>query len=119
MKILLSILIVSLLILAGCGTGKSASTELQSFAKCISDSGATMFGAYWCPHCQNQKKEFGGAWDQINYVECSLPGGQAQTEICVQAKIESYPTWEFSDGSRTTGEMSFGQLAAKTGCKLP
>lgn len=117
MKILWIILILVVFLLAGCSS--KPAPELLNFTQCLSESGAVMFGAYWCPHCQEQKKEFGSAWSNVNYVECSLPGGKGQTEICVQAKIESYPTWEFKDGSRLTGKQSFGQLAAKTGCKLP
>ena len=77
-----------------------------------------MFGAYWCSHCQQQKKLFGSAWDQVDYIECSLPGGQAQTEVCIQAKIQSYPTWEFAPNDRLTGKLSLEQLSAKSGCPL-
>lgn len=117
MKVFLVFLSFMMILLAGCSS--KSSPELIGFTKCLTDSGAVMFGAYWCPHCQEQKREFGGAWSNINYVECSLPGGNGQTEVCIQAKIESYPTWEFKDGSRLTGKQSFGQLAARSGCKLP
>jgi hypothetical protein len=26
--------------------------NLDDFAKCIKDSGAMFYGAFWCPHCQ-------------------------------------------------------------------
>ena len=39
--------------------------------------------------------------------------------ICQEKNIESYPTWEFNDGSRLDGEISLTQLAEKTGCPLP
>jgi hypothetical protein len=116
---LITILIVAMLILTACSGVKEASPELINFAKCITESGTVMYGAYWCPHCINQKKGFGSAWEEINYVECSLPGNKGQTEICIQADIKSYPTWEFSPGDRLTGELPFEQLAAKTGCALP
>ena len=116
-KILLLFTLTSLFMLSGCSP--KASPEEIAFAKCITDEGAVMFGAYWCSHCKSQKKAFGESFSEINYIECSLPGGEGQTEICNQAKIESYPTWEFADGSRVNGEMSFGQLSAKTACKLP
>ncbi|HLC51940.1 MAG TPA: hypothetical protein VJI98_01710 [Candidatus Nanoarchaeia archaeon] len=117
MKLMITVLIFVVLLIAGCSS-KATPEELE-FATCLSDNDAIMFGAYWCPHCQEQKRQFGGAWENINYIECSLPNGQGQTEVCNLAKIESYPTWEFKDGSRLVGVQSFGQLAAKTDCKLP
>ena len=121
MKTLKYVMIITLtvLIIFLFGCSQQATPEEIAFAKCITDEGAIMFGAYWCSHCKSQKDLFGKSFDEINYVECSLPGGDGQTEIGVQAKIQSYPTWEFADGSRITGEMTFGQLAAKTACKLP
>jgi hypothetical protein len=40
-------------------------------------------------------------------------------QICKDKKIESYPTWEFADGSRLNGEITLQQLADKTSCLLP
>ena len=77
-----------------------------------------MYGAYWCPHCINQKKSFGDSWKYVNYIECSLPGGQGQTEICQQAGITGYPTWEFQDGSRLSGEVPFPVLMQRSGCSF-
>lgn len=97
----------------------TGSPELDSFATCITENGAKMFGAYWCPHCKDQKADFGESWDKVNYIECSLPGGRGQTEVCAQAGIQGYPTWEFGDGERVSGRQSFEALAQKTGCSLP
>jgi len=93
--------------------------ELDTFATCLKDQGATFYGAFWCPHCQNQKKLFGKSVDLLPYVECSTPDGQEQTQACQDKKIESYPTWEFKDGSRETGEIPLATLAEKTSCVLP
>src|SRR3989338_2706086 len=110
------IVITALLVLSSC---QQTSPETIAFAKCLTEKEAKMFGAYWCPHCQRQKKMLDGAFKEITYIECSLPGGQGQTEICQQAGIESYPTWEFANGERRTGELSFEQLATQTGCIAP
>ena len=91
--------------------------QYDSFAKCLTDKGAKMYGAYWCSHCQNQKKQFGSSWKYINYVECALSNG-SQAPVCRDAKIEGYPTWEFQDGERVSGELSFDTLMQKTGCFL-
>lgn len=93
-------------------------TQYDSFAQCISDAGAKFYGAYWCPHCQAQKKLFENS-KMLPYVECSTPNGQAQTQVCIDAKITGYPTWVFADGSREDGELTFEKLAEKTNCPLP
>ena len=99
--------------------GSSEPGKLDAFASCLSEKGATFYGAFWCPHCQSQKKMFGSSEKLLSYVECSAPNGQAQLPVCTEKKIEGYPTWEFADGSRETGELSLSRLAGKTGCELP
>lgn len=106
----LALLALGLVFLVGCTPNYSA------VAQCITDSGATFYGAFWCPHCTAQKEAFGSAIKDINYVECSTPDGKSQTAICEQAEIQSYPTWEFADGSRLTGQQPIERLAAKSGC---
>jgi len=91
----------------------------DSFAKCLNDNGAKMYGAFWCQHCQAQEKAFGSNWKFITYVECSTPDGTAQTPECAKAGIQSYPTWEFKNGGRQSGELSFDQLSQLSGCPLP
>lgn len=114
-------IIIVLLILIGIGylilsfifsTGK-----YDTFAQCISDSGAKFYGAYWCPHCQDEKSLFGKSAKKLPYIECSLPNRGGQNALCNTSKIESYPTWEFADGSRSN-YLTLTQLSEKTGCPL-
>ncbi|MDP2593604.1 MAG: thioredoxin domain-containing protein [bacterium] len=93
--------------------------ELDAFAQCLGDKGATFYGAFWCSHCQNQKAMFGKSAAKLPYVECSTPNGQGQLQVCNDKQIEGYPTWEFADGSRLSGEIPLETLAEKTGCELP
>ncbi len=95
------------------------SGKLDSFASCLAEKGATFYGAFWCPHCQNQKALFGNSARLLSYVECSTPDGKNQLPVCIEAKINGYPTWEFADGSRESGEVSLERLAEKTFCVLP
>lgn len=88
----------------------------DDFAKCLSAKGAIMYGAYWCPHCMDQKEMFGNSWKHVNYIECSLPNKAGQTDFCKRAGINGYPTWEFSDESRVEQVMTLEQLGDKTGC---
>ena len=98
---------------------KSAPGELDGFAQCLSEKQVTFFGAFWCPHCRDQKELFGNSARLLPYVECSTPDGNAMTIECQKEDIKSYPTWEFADGSRETGELSLQFLAEKSGCELP
>ncbi len=90
--------------------------SIDNFAKCLAEKGAMMYGASWCPHCQNQKEMFGESWKNINYVECALPNGRGQAKECMDAGIEGYPTWIFRDGAKFAGELSLQELGQKTGC---
>jgi len=92
--------------------------QYDTFAQCLKEKKAVFYGAFWCVHCQAQKKLFGSSVKFLDYVECSLANGQGQTQICIDKKIEGYPTWEFTDGSRLTGEIPLQQLADKTSCPL-
>ena len=98
---------------------KAGPGNLGSFAQCLKDKGAVFYGAFWCPHCQNTKRMFGGSAQLLPYVECSTPDGKGQLQACIDKKIEQYPTWEFADGSRLTGERTLQELAEKTDCVLP
>jgi thiol-disulfide isomerase/thioredoxin len=104
---------------AGSTTGPSTPGKYDAFATCLKDKGAVFYGAFWCPHCQAQKKLFGTSVKLLPYVECSTADASGQTQICIDKKVGSYPTWEFADGSRLTGEIPLEQLASKTSCILP
>lgn len=117
------IIVIGILIVAGGIWGlvayQNKPDQLDGFASCLKDKGLKFYGAFWCPHCQNQKKEFGRSDRLLPYIECSTPAGNAQLPVCTEAKIESYPTWEFPDGTRELGELSLSRLAEKSGCELP
>ncbi|MEW6722430.1 MAG: hypothetical protein AB1324_04155 [Candidatus Micrarchaeota archaeon] len=92
--------------------------KYDDFARCLSDKGAKMYGAFWCPHCNEQKEMFGGSWKYAPYVECSNPD-RTQKELCNAEGITGYPTWRFAGGKEETGLMTFEELSAATGCPLP
>lgn len=95
--------------------------KLDAFATCLKDKGAVFYGAFWCPHCQNQKALFGRSAKLLPYVECSTPNGQGQLQVCIDADVKTYPTWQFNGSStdRLTGEITLTALAEKTSCELP
>jgi hypothetical protein len=88
-------------------------------AQCINDSGAKFYGAFWCPHCANQKKMFGVSQKLLPYIECSTPDGKGKLPICEEAGITGYPTWRFADGTELGGEVSLDVLSEKTMCPIP
>ncbi len=103
------IMVIFLLSFIGC-SNKSA--EYDDFAKCLTEKGATMYGTEWCPHCQNQKKEFGKSVQYIDYVDCDLNKNE-----CLKAGVKGYPTWKI-DGENYPGEQPLYRLASLTGCSL-
>ena len=106
-------------LIAFSANSKSTPSQYDTFAQCLTDNGVKMYGAWWCSHCQNQKELFGSGFEKIDYVECSSPGSQSMNQTCKDAGIEGYPTWEFADGSRSSGEQTFSFLSTKSGCELP
>ena len=88
-------------------------------AEHLSAIGAKMYGAYWCDHCQQQKKYFGESADLLPYVECS-PGGQSQpmSGACRENYIKTFPTWVIKD-QRVEAVLSLTELAEMSGFKAP
>ncbi|MBX4181420.1 hypothetical protein KW807_00975 [Candidatus Parcubacteria bacterium] len=121
MKKLLWIVIVLLLIGGVVWLAKTPGKpgKLDSFATCIKDSGALFYGAFWCPHCQNQKAMFGKSAKLLPYIECSTPDGNGQLQTCTDAGVSGYPTWKFPDGTVETGEVALARLGELTKCELP
>ncbi len=122
MKGKLIAIVVILLIIAGTillvkSPGKPG--KLDSFASCVKDSGAIFYGAFWCPHCRDQKALFGKSIKNLTYVECSTPDSNGTMQVCVDKNIKKYPTWDFKDGSRVEKVLSLEELAQMTSCTLP
>ena len=91
--------------------------QYDNLAKCLTVSGAKMYGAYWCTHCQSQKRTLGDSFQYVKYVECAVVGTDKLAAECQAAKIQSFPTWIFGSGERVEGEMTPEQLAAKSSCQ--
>lgn len=85
----------------------------DQFAQCLRDKGATMYGADWCPHCQNQKRMFGDSFKFVPYVECP-----DDPKRCIAEGVEGYPTWKFQNGAVLSGEQSLERLSSASTCPL-
>jgi len=127
-KTTVTVVIIVLIMLLGGGywvynSQHAKHVKLHDFAICIKDSGAQFYGAFWCPHCQNQKALFDTLFESASgslpYTECSTPDANGQLEICDQQDINIYPTWKFNDGSKREGEVGLQELSQLTACPLP
>lgn len=97
----------------------SSPGKFDDLARCLNDKGIKMYGAWWCPHCKNQKDMFGKSFKYINYVECAVPDSrQGQTRECQDAGIEGYPTWVFPDGRIVQGEVKPEKFSDITNCPV-
>ncbi|CDM94300.1 MAG: vitamin K epoxide reductase family protein [Limnospira sp. PMC 1291.21] len=91
-------------------TTNSGAAEI-SLATHLKQIGAKTFGAYWCPHCYEQKQLFGRqAFAILDYVECDPQGPNARPQLCQQAGINAYPTWEINQ-KFYQGRLSLQKLA--------
>jgi uncharacterized membrane protein len=96
-----------------------AEPRLVALATHLEESGAKFYGAFWCATCREQKSLFGGAAEQLPYVECNpngRNGGLAFT--CAAAEIRSYPTWIIR-GRRYEQVMHPDELAQRSGFRWP
>lgn len=77
----------------------------QALARHLRDSGAHLYGVWWCLGCREQKAMFGASASELPYVECS--GGASP------AGVTEYPTWEIA-GARVTAVLPLDSLAARS-----
>ncbi len=89
-----------------------AAGKYDKLAKCLTEKGVVMYGTDWCPHCQNQKKQFGNSFQYVNFKNCDF-----NKVLCDANNVTGYPTW-ISKGKRLEGEQSFEALASMAGCEV-
>jgi hypothetical protein len=101
--------------------GHRSQHQHDAFARCLSDRGVKMYGAYWCPHCQEQKEKFAASFEYAPYIECGVKGdAHAQAQVCKDENVKHYPTWQFPPtGERVERIFSLQELSDRTGCALP
>jgi uncharacterized membrane protein len=88
---------------------------LKGLAIHLSERGAIFYGAYWCPHCQEQKALFEASVDRLPYVECTPDGRRGSvSRECRDANISDYPTWVINK-RRVGGAVAPKELARLSG----
>lgn len=93
----------------------------DAFARCLTERGVKMYGAWWCPHCVEQKEKFGASFEYVPYIECGVKGNlHAQSQVCKDDNVSHFPTWQFPPtGERVERVFTLQELSNKTGCSLP
>jgi len=101
--------------------GHRSQHKYDAFARCLGDRGVKMYGAWWCPHCVEQKEKFGASFEYAPYVECGVKGDlKGQNPVCKDEGIKHFPTWQFPPtGERVERVFSLEELSDRTGCSLP
>ena len=91
--------------------------ESIALAKYLKDNGVVKYSAYWCPNCLDQSELFGEeAYKELNVVECARDGKNSQTQLCIDKKIEGFPSWEIN-GKIIIGVRTLKELSELTGYK--
>lgn len=88
----------------------AAASYAEGLAKHLAETGAVFYGAYWCPHCADQKDAFGPAVKYLPYVECDPRGARNQAQLCIDKGIKAFPTWDIA-GRRLEGFVPLEELA--------
>ncbi|MBS3115992.1 hypothetical protein J4421_00170 [Candidatus Woesearchaeota archaeon] len=132
-RIILTLLILGLFFIIGCSSSSYPKDVTDKLANCLAEKEVKEYGAFWCPNCAKQEKMFGKSnfilKEKEVYIECDprcdvakeeLPaacrGIKAKTSLCLEKKVEKYPTWEFKDGTRIVGVQPLETIAQKAGC---
>lgn len=111
---------VASLLIAGCTPNQNTPPGPGKYAaigQCLTEKGVKFYGAFWCPHCLDQKKAFGSDIQYVTYVECDPAGKDAKPEECRSAGVERYPSWFFPGQGITTGVQTPEDLAKKANCE--
>ena len=89
--------------------------ESIALAKYLKNNGVVKYSAYWCPNCLDQSELFGKeAYKELNVVECARDGKNSQTQLCIDKKIQGFPSWEIN-GKIIIGVKTLKELSKLTG----
>ena len=94
-----------------------STNESIALAKYLKNNGVVKYSAYWCPNCLDQSELFGKeAYKELNVVECARDGKNSKTQLCIEKKIQGFPSWEIN-GKIILGVQSLKELSKLAGYK--
>jgi hypothetical protein len=119
-KVILYVVVAALFVGAYLAGRYYENHKYGSFARCLATRNARMYGLYWCPHCADQKREFGSSFHYVPYIECASENDPHElTPACKAAGVKLFPSWQFGAEPPKEGVLTLQELSQKTGCSLP
>jgi len=119
-KVILYVVVAALFVGAYLAGRYYKNHKYDSFAECLATRNARMYGLYWCPHCADQKREFGSSFRYVPYIECASENDPHElTPACKAAGVKLFPSWQFGADPPKEGVLTLQELSQKTGCSLP
>jgi hypothetical protein len=119
-KVILYVVVAALFVGAYLAGRYFKNHKYDSFARCLATKNARMYGLYWCPHCADQKREFGSSFRYVPYIECASENDPHElTPACKAAGVKLFPSWQFGADPPKEGVLTLQELSQKTGCSLP
>ena len=119
-KVILYVVVAALFVGAYLAGRCYKNHKYDSFAECLATKNARMYGLYWCPHCADQKREFGSSFHYVPYIECASENDPHElTPACKAAGVKLFPSWQFGAEPPKEGALTLQELSQKTGCSLP
>ena len=119
-KVILYVVVAALFVGAYLAGRYYKNHKYDSFARCLATRNARMYGLYWCPHCADQKHEFGSSFHYVPYIECASENDPHElTPACKAAGVKLFPSWQFGADPPKEGVLTLQELSQKTGCSLP
>lgn len=86
--------------------------QYDEFAKCLTATGAVVYGNDFCSYTNKQLNFFGKSDKYLNYVKCIN-----NEALCDEKGVEVTPTWEI-DGKMYSQVQTFESLSRLSGCEV-
>ena len=96
---------------------RESSDQASRLAEHLRLIGARFYGSWSCPACFKQMNLFGKQGGAVvPYIECTQQKKRPQqAQLCREAGIKAYPTWELPNGERREGIQSIEELSSWSG----
>jgi len=108
--------VIGLILVIGIGAFSYMSSatpgRFDSFAKCLKEKGAVVYGNDFCSYTQKQLSWFEKSRKELNYVKCA-----DNKQLCDSKGVRTTPTWEIN-GAMYPEVQTFERLSTLSGCAI-